>query len=132
MFIAGQVLKRSLSIFPDKVEGQEAVSAKKSALIYGALDAYPEAYKVVPDKSARSRMNICFRVIHVGNSNTCYQRNTDHSKGRKYGSCREDFFEASGGARIEGFGRSPKRWWDSCQQLQLYIIGGRSKVGDFH
>lgn len=65
VFVAGQVLKKLLASFPDKVHGQEAVAGRKSALLYGALDAYPEIYKVVPDKNARSRMNICFRVAKV-------------------------------------------------------------------
>lgn len=45
-----------------KVSGQEEVANEKAQLIYGALDKYPEVYQVVPDKSVRSRMNICFRV----------------------------------------------------------------------
>lgn len=63
VYIAGQVLKKLLKTYPDKVDGQQAVSAKKAELIYGALEAHPEAYRIVPDKSVRSRMNICFRVI---------------------------------------------------------------------
>jgi hypothetical protein len=65
VFIAGQVLKKSLSTFSNKVDGQQALSEKKAKLIYAALDAHPESYKVVPVKSVRSRMNICFRVTHV-------------------------------------------------------------------
>lgn len=65
MYVAGQVLKKLLQTFPDKVDGQQALAAKKADLIYGALDAYPEVYRVVPDKSVRSRMNICFRVTKV-------------------------------------------------------------------
>lgn len=65
VFIAGQVLKKSLATFPDEVDGQQALSEKKATLIYAALDSHPESYKVVPDKSVRSRMNICFRVTHV-------------------------------------------------------------------
>jgi phosphoserine aminotransferase len=65
VFIAGQVLKKSLNTFSNKVDGQQALSEKKANLIYSALDAHPESYKVVPDKSVRSRMNICFRVTHV-------------------------------------------------------------------
>lgn len=65
VYIAGQVLKNSLTTYPNKVDGQQEVSEKKAKLIYGALDAHPESFKVVPDKSARSRMNICFRVTHV-------------------------------------------------------------------
>jgi len=67
VFVAGQVLKRLLEIFPDKVDGQQALADKKAKLIYAALDAHPESYKAVPDKSVRSRMNICFRVTHLEN-----------------------------------------------------------------
>lgn len=65
MYIAGEVLKKSIRTFPDKVDGQQAVAERKAKLIYETLDAYPEVYKVVPDKSVRSRMNICFRVTKV-------------------------------------------------------------------
>ncbi|KAL8338009.1 hypothetical protein RB598_006746 [Gaeumannomyces tritici] len=67
VYIAGQVLKKLLATYAtDKAAGQEAVSASKAALIYGALDAHPAAYRVVPDTAARSRMNICFRVVRGG------------------------------------------------------------------
>lgn len=65
VYVAGQVLKKSLSTFPDKVDGQQVVAERKAKLIYETLDAYPEIYRVVPDKSVRSRMNICFRVMKV-------------------------------------------------------------------
>lgn len=65
VFVAGQVLKKLLATFPDKVRGQEALSGKKAALLYNVLDAYPQIYRVVPDKSVRSRMNMCFRVTKV-------------------------------------------------------------------
>ncbi|KAL1847248.1 hypothetical protein VTK73DRAFT_10406 [Phialemonium thermophilum] len=67
VYVAGRVLKKLLETYPDKVRGQEAVSNKKAAILYAALDAHPEVYKVVPDKSVRSRMNLCFRVIKNGN-----------------------------------------------------------------
>lgn len=60
-------MKKLLRTYPeDKVSGQEAVSAKKAKLLYGALDAHPDIYRVVPDKSARSRMNLCFRITKGG------------------------------------------------------------------
>ncbi|KAL2197581.1 pyridoxal phosphate-dependent transferase [Corynascus similis CBS 632.67] len=67
VYIAGQVLKRLLKTYPNKVDGQQAVSEKKASIIYAALEAHPEVYRVVPDKSVRSRMNICFRVTKNGN-----------------------------------------------------------------
>lgn len=70
VYIAGQVLKKLLDTYPDKVSGQEAVAKQKADLIYGALDAHPDVYRVVPDKSVRSRMNICFRVTKGGDSET--------------------------------------------------------------
>lgn len=66
VYVAGQVLKNLLQTYPDKVSGQEAVSEKKAQLIYGALEANSEVYKIVPAKSARSNMNICFRVTKGG------------------------------------------------------------------
>lgn len=67
VFVAGQVLKRLLKNFPDKAAGQEALATRKAELIYAALEAHPETYHIVPDKSVRSRMNICFRVTKAGN-----------------------------------------------------------------
>ncbi|EAQ84477.1 hypothetical protein CHGG_08491 [Chaetomium globosum CBS 148.51] len=61
VYIAGQVLKRLLRQSP-KVQGQQAVAEQKAQLIYGALEAHPDIYRIIPDKSARSRMNICFRI----------------------------------------------------------------------
>lgn len=69
VYIAGLVLRRMLANYPkDKVSGQQAVSDAKAQLIYGALDAHPEIYEVVPDMTVRSRMNICFRVIKDGDT----------------------------------------------------------------
>lgn len=60
------MLKKLLRTYPDKVEGQEAVSDKKAQLLYGVLEAHSDVYKIVPDKTVRSRMNICFRVTKGG------------------------------------------------------------------
>ncbi|KAH8819179.1 pyridoxal phosphate-dependent transferase [Xylogone sp. PMI_703] len=69
VYLAGQVLQRLLKVFPDKVNGQQAVADEKAKLIYDALDANSACYRVVPEKSVRSRMNICFRVTKGGNVN---------------------------------------------------------------
>ncbi|PSS00826.1 phosphoserine aminotransferase-like protein [Coniella lustricola] len=66
VYIAGSVLKKLLATFPDKVDGQEAIANKKAQLIYAALEAHSDVYRIVPDKSVRSRMNICFRVTKGG------------------------------------------------------------------
>lgn len=63
LWIAGQVMADLVGAFgAQKVSGQEEIAKQKADLIYGALDKYPQVYQVVPDKSIRSRMNICFRV----------------------------------------------------------------------
>lgn len=62
VYVAGRVLKRLLQQYPDKVQGQEAVSEKKAQIIYGALEAHPDIYHIIPDKTVRSRMNICFNI----------------------------------------------------------------------
>ncbi|EGS20974.1 phosphoserine aminotransferase-like protein [Thermochaetoides thermophila DSM 1495] len=67
VYIAGQVLKKLLRTFPDKVDGQQKVAEQKANLLYAALEAHPDVYRIVPDKSVRSKMNICFRVTKGGN-----------------------------------------------------------------
>lgn len=63
VWIAGQVMQRLLDMYGDKrIAGQEEVSNAKAQKIYDTLDAHPDIYAVVPDKSVRSRMNICLRV----------------------------------------------------------------------
>ena len=42
--------------------GQEALSNEKAETLYRILDANPDIYQPVNDRSCRSRMNICFRV----------------------------------------------------------------------
>ncbi|KAH0600438.1 hypothetical protein MHUMG1_01434 [Metarhizium humberi] len=67
VYVAGRVLKKLLQTYPDKVQGQQAVSEKKAQLIYNALEAFPNIYKVIPNKAVRSRVNICFRVTKGDN-----------------------------------------------------------------
>lgn len=68
VWIAGEVMRRILHTYGDaKVGGQQAVADEKAKILYDILDASPEVYQVVPDKSVRSRMNICFRV-HGGDA----------------------------------------------------------------
>jgi phosphoserine aminotransferase len=63
LWIAGQVMANLVSTFGEKkVAGQEEIANRKAELLYETLDKYSEVYRVVPDKSVRSRMNICFRV----------------------------------------------------------------------
>ncbi|TKA79844.1 hypothetical protein B0A55_02775 [Friedmanniomyces simplex] len=66
VWIAGQVMQRLLDQSPveksPRIAEQEAESNKKSQMLYSVLDGHSDVYNVVPDKSVRSRMNICFRV----------------------------------------------------------------------
>ena len=68
VWIAGQVMSRLVQTYgAKKIAGQEEVSGQKAKLLYDVLDRHPDVYRVVPDKSVRSRMNICFRV-HGGDA----------------------------------------------------------------
>ncbi|KAL7794256.1 phosphoserine aminotransferase [Trichoderma ceciliae] len=71
VYIIGQVLKKLLhNNRPNNVQAQEAITNKKAQLIYNAIEAFPETYKVIPDKATRSRVNICFRVTKGVNVDT--------------------------------------------------------------
>lgn len=68
LWIAGQVMASLVNTYgAKKVSGQEEVADHKAQLLYAVLDKYPQIYRVVPDKSVRSRMNVCFRV-HGGDA----------------------------------------------------------------
>lgn len=63
VWIAAQVMQRLVRIHGDKkIGGQEEVANEKAAMLYAVLNGYEEVYSVVPDKAARSRMNICLRI----------------------------------------------------------------------
>ncbi|KAL1303987.1 hypothetical protein AAFC00_000432 [Neodothiora populina] len=64
VWIAGQVMQGLLDRAADgaRIATQQTEAEKKASLIYGVLDKHNSVYQVVPDKSARSRMNICFRI----------------------------------------------------------------------
>ena len=63
LWVAGEVIAGLVEKYgSQKVNGQAQIANQKAALIYEVLDKYPHVYTVVPDKSVRSRMNICFRI----------------------------------------------------------------------
>lgn len=64
VWIAGQVMQRLLDNSTGaspRIATQQAESDKKASMLYGVLDG-SDVYAVVPDKSVRSRMNLCFRI----------------------------------------------------------------------
>ena len=68
VWIAAQVMGDLVAAYGSKkIQGQEEVSGVKAHLLYEQLEKHSNVYKVVPDRSVRSRMNICFRV-HGGDA----------------------------------------------------------------
>ena len=68
IWIAGEVMRGLLETHKDRqLGGQEEVANTKAKRIYDVLDKYPDIYQIVPDRSVRSRMNICFRA-HGGDA----------------------------------------------------------------
>jgi phosphoserine aminotransferase len=64
VWIAGQVMQKLVDAAGDaspRIAAQQAESDQKAATLYAVLDG-SEVYHVVPEKSVRSRMNLCFRV----------------------------------------------------------------------
>ncbi|KAL8950919.1 MAG: hypothetical protein Q9222_003068 [Ikaeria aurantiellina] len=63
IWIAGEVMRGLLTIHGNKgLAGQEELANKKAKILYDTLDKYADVYHVVPNRSIRSRMNICFRI----------------------------------------------------------------------
>ena len=62
VWIAGRVMERLLKVHPGSLKAQEAEANRKAEMLYTVLDNSAGIYNVVPDKSVRSRMNLCLRV----------------------------------------------------------------------
>jgi phosphoserine aminotransferase len=63
LYVATLVLQSLVEKFGDRrIEGQQEIADRKAKKIYGVLDQFPDVYRVVPQKSVRSRMNVCFRI----------------------------------------------------------------------
>ncbi|KAF3931536.1 hypothetical protein ABW19_dt0207368 [Dactylella cylindrospora] len=65
VYIAGLTLERLLQRDPTgatALQQQEDESNAKAKVLYDTLDRFENVYHVVPAKSIRSRMNICFRI----------------------------------------------------------------------
>lgn len=70
LYVATLVLQSLVEMFGEKrVGGQEVVANRKASTIYDILDKYSHVYRVAPDTSVRSRMNICFRILPKGATN---------------------------------------------------------------
>ena len=71
LYVATLVLQKLVSNYGSKkVSGQEDVADQKAKLLYDTLDAHPDSYHVVPEKSVRSRMNLCFRITSGAKSDS--------------------------------------------------------------
>ena len=61
--VAALVLKQLLEVHGPLATGSQAKeSGHKADMIYSILDGNPKLFRVCPDKSVRSRMNVCFRI----------------------------------------------------------------------
>ncbi|KAF2141852.1 uncharacterized protein K452DRAFT_308906 [Aplosporella prunicola CBS 121167] len=115
VWVAGQVMQGLVQAYgAQKIAGQEEISNKKAELIYAVLDKHPGVYRVVPDKSVRSRMNICFRV-HGGDD----AREKDFlAGGEKRGLTGLKGHRSVGGIRASNYNAVPL---EGAQKLAEYL-----------
>jgi phosphoserine aminotransferase len=64
VYICGLVMKKLLET--GGLSAMQASADRKADKIYKLLEKYESLFKVVPKKSVRSRMNICFRIEGEG------------------------------------------------------------------
>lgn len=65
IYVSGLVLKHILKTF-GSLEKVEAHNLRKSELLYGALESFPQVYHCPVDKRYQSRMNVPFRILSKG------------------------------------------------------------------
>ncbi|MCJ1381033.1 Phosphoserine transaminase [Xylographa soralifera] len=63
IWIAGEVMRSLLTVHGTQATySQENLAGEKAKVVYDILDGNPDVFQVCPDRKARSRMNICFRI----------------------------------------------------------------------
>jgi len=74
IWIAGEVMRSLLTVHGTQATfSQENLANAKAKIIYDILDKH-NVYRVCPDKSVRSRMNICFRVGGDGKGDAAMEK----------------------------------------------------------
>ncbi|KAL4921382.1 pyridoxal phosphate-dependent transferase [Aspergillus aurantiobrunneus] len=130
VYVAGQVIKKLLAAFPDKVDGQQVVAERKARKVYEALEAHPELYRIVPDKTVRSRMNICFRVAKNGNVDEAEK--SFLKGGTERGITGMKGHRSVGGIRVSNYNAIPESGIDKLVARTMPVIavaGGTGGVG---
>ncbi|KAI1853597.1 hypothetical protein JX265_004071 [Neoarthrinium moseri] len=117
VYIAGQVLKKLLATYSDKVDGQQAVSNKKAEIIYGALESRPDVFKLVTEKPFRSRMNICFRVVKTNDMDVDEKNFLELAKGQGLEGLKGH--RSVGGIRASNYNSIPL---EGAQKLAEFIL----------
>jgi phosphoserine aminotransferase len=111
VWVAGQVMTGLVNAYGAKrIGGQEQISDEKARLIYDTLEAHPNVYRVVPDKSVRSRMNICFRVSGG---------DADKEKAFISGAEKKGLLGLKGHRSVGGVRASNCKWYYNCSFMLL-------------
>ncbi|KAL5341125.1 pyridoxal phosphate-dependent transferase [Aspergillus crustosus] len=131
VYVAGQVIKKLLAAFPDKVDGQQVVAERKARKVYETLEAHPKVYKIVPDEAVRSRMNICFRVIKNGAVDE--SEKSFLKGGTERGITGMKGHRSVGGIRVSNYNAIPESGIDKLNQPNdmtvIAVAGGTGGVG---
>jgi len=101
IWIADQVMEELITRHGGKetaMSGQERESQQKADLIYKTLEKHPDLFFIVPDESARSRINVCFRVGKGDERNTKEEQFISGAKSRNLLGCKGH--RSVGGCRV--------------------------------
>lgn len=121
LYVAVVVLQSLVSQFESKkVSGQEEIVDRKAKLLYDTLDAYPDVFKVVPEKSVRSRMNVCFRIASPQSDGKPDEAREKEfvSGGEKRGLLGTKGHRSVGGIRVSNYNAVPM---ENVEKLAAYM-----------
>ena len=122
LYVATLVLQSLVSTYESKkVGGQQDVADRKASLLYDTLEAYSDVYAVVPDKSVRSRMNICFRIKSTDSGGKPDEGREKQfvSGGEKRGLLGVKGHRSVGGIRVSNYNAVPMV---NVQKLVAYMV----------
>lgn len=123
LYVAGSVIAKLAQKHDGKISGQEEIATRKAEKIYAVLDKFPQIYKVVPARGARSRMNICFRV-HEGQADAADKEKAFFAGAEQRGLLGIKGHRSVGGGRISNYNAVSEESVELlCVYLEEYATG---------
>lgn len=124
VFVAGEMLKYLHKTHaPDLIASAESFCNNKASLVYNTIAAHPARYSVIPEAGARSRTNICFRILDSNGNNDENAEKTFVAQAEQLGLTGLKGHRSMGGIRVGNFNGVTTEGTETLVKLMTEFAG---------